>query len=169
MALITGSGRRRVLRRQGSLDEGRDLVAAQASSIGAGQPANDRGEAPQLEADLLDVADVQDAQRQREYEEKLAYERQSQLQHAKVQQEIQEQHMYEQWRRDRTDHGDSLSSDEVSRAQRLLRGLGYYNGQVDGIVGSGTTSAVKAYQRDNGMAVTGQITPALISSMQAKM
>jgi len=111
----------------------------------------------------------QDTQRQREYEEKLAYERQSQLQHAKVQQEIQEQHMYEQWRRQRTDHGDSLSSDEVSRAQRLLRGLGYYNGQVDGVVGSGTTSAVKAYQRDNGMAVTGQITPALISSMQAKM
>jgi uncharacterized protein YcfJ len=111
----------------------------------------------------------QDAQRQREYEEKLAYERQSQLQHAKVQQEIQEQHMYEQWRREQTGHDSSLSNDEVSRAQRLLRGLGYYNGKVDGVVGSGTTSAVKAYQRDNGLKVNGQITPSLISSMQAQI
>jgi len=86
-----------------------------------------------------------------------------------VQQEIQKQSMHDNWRNERSGQDDSSPSNEVGRAQRLLRGLGYYNGHVDGVVGSGTTRAVKTYQRENGLAVNGQITPALINKMQSQM
>jgi len=107
--------------------------------------------------------------REQAYDQELAYERQSQLQHARVQQEIQKQSMHDNWRNERSGQDDSSPSNEVGRAQRLLRGLGYYNGHVDGVVGSGTTRAVKTCQRENGLAVNGQITPALINKMQSQM
>jgi len=111
----------------------------------------------------------QETDRQKAYDDKLAYERQSQMQHAAVQRELHEQRMLDEWQHERTGETASLSSGEVTRAQRLLRGLGYYNGAADGVVGSGTTNAVKAYQRANGLSVNGLITPALISDMQAQM
>ncbi len=116
-----------------------------------------------------EYSEKQSASRQEGYDQKLAYERQSQLQQARVQREIQKQEVHDEWRRERTGEYESLTTDEVSRAQRLLRGLGYYNGSVDAVVGSGTTRAVKNFQRDNGMAVNGLITSALISKMQAQM
>lgn len=41
--------------------------------------------------------------------------------------------------------------DEVTQIQTKLSELGYYNGKIDGIFGSGTKSAVINFQKDNGL------------------
>jgi hypothetical protein len=60
-----------------------------------------------------------------------------------VQREIEEQNLYEQWKRERgvTPAAVTTSSD-VTSAQRLLTALGYYRGPIDGVYGPGTRSAV---------------------------
>jgi peptidoglycan hydrolase-like protein with peptidoglycan-binding domain len=42
---------------------------------------------------------------------------------------------------------------EVEKIQRKLKKLGYYLGKIDGDFGGGTESAVKRFQRDNGLKV----------------
>jgi len=44
---------------------------------------------------------------------------------------------------------------EVRTIQEKLKRWGYYNGNIDGIYGSQTTSAVKSFQRKNGLKVDG--------------
>lgn len=44
-------------------------------------------------------------------------------------------------------------SDEVKQIQTKLKRWGYYNGNVDGIYGSQTLSAVKWFQSKNGLTV----------------
>jgi ankyrin repeat protein len=46
---------------------------------------------------------------------------------------------------------------EVYQAQKKLKELGYDPGVVDGIWGKKTTSAIRRFQRDNGLHVTGQL------------
>jgi len=43
---------------------------------------------------------------------------------------------------------------------------GYYHGPVDGVVGPGTRSAIAAYQRNHGLAVTGNINTPLLRSLR---
>ena len=45
--------------------------------------------------------------------------------------------------------------EEVRTIQTKLKRWGYYNGSIDGIYGSQTTSAVKSFQRKNGLTVDG--------------
>lgn len=45
--------------------------------------------------------------------------------------------------------------EEVRQIQTKLKRWGYYNGNVDGIFGSGTLEAVKWFQRKNGLQVDG--------------
>ncbi len=45
--------------------------------------------------------------------------------------------------------------EEVRTIQTKLKRWGYYNGNVDGIYGSGTLAAVKYFQRKNGLVVDG--------------
>ncbi len=45
--------------------------------------------------------------------------------------------------------------DEVRKIQKKLKSLGYYNGSVDGIFGSATRNAVKAFQKNCGITVDG--------------
>ena len=45
--------------------------------------------------------------------------------------------------------------DEVIQIQTKLKRWGYYNGAIDGIYGSGTLSAVKYFQRKNGLTADG--------------
>ena len=45
--------------------------------------------------------------------------------------------------------------EEVKQIQTKLKRWGYYKGSVDGIYGSGTFSAVKAFQRKNGLTADG--------------
>lgn len=52
------------------------------------------------------------------------------------------------------------SSDAVRQLQQQLKNLGYYSGSVDGKYGSGTVSAVMAFQRMNNLKVDGKAGPA---------
>lgn len=45
--------------------------------------------------------------------------------------------------------------DEVKQIQEKLKSWGYYDGEVDGIYGSQTMAAVKAFQEKNGLTVDG--------------
>ncbi|MBR0207514.1 MAG: spore cortex-lytic enzyme [Oscillospiraceae bacterium] len=45
----------------------------------------------------------------------------------------------------------------VTEIQRRLKAWGYYDGAVDGVFGSRTESAVRYFQRRNGLAVDGQV------------
>ncbi len=47
-------------------------------------------------------------------------------------------------------------SDEVRALQRRLKELGYYSGSVDGDFGAGTETAVKAFQKANGLTADGK-------------
>ena len=62
------------------------------------------------------------------------------------------------------DTGDDTGSVSVQVQQELSQD-GYYQGPIDGIVGPGTRAAIAAYQRDNGLAVTGNINGPLLDSL----
>ena len=58
----------------------------------------------------------------------------------------------------------------VTKLQTRLKELGYYTGSIDGAAGSGTISAVKAFQKKNGLTQTGiadAATQALLYSTEA--
>ena len=46
--------------------------------------------------------------------------------------------------------------------QLALRKKGYYSGPIDGDIGPGTRGAIRAYQRDHEMRVTGEISTSLL-------
>ena len=54
---------------------------------------------------------------------------------------------------------------EVSQIQEKLKRWGYYNGSIDGIYGIKTLSAVKAFQRKNGLTVDGIAGQKTLSAM----
>lgn len=54
---------------------------------------------------------------------------------------------------------------EVTNIQSRLRAWGYYSGSVDGIYGSGTAEAVKAFQRKNGLTPDGIAGPATLTKI----
>ncbi len=58
----------------------------------------------------------------------------------------------------------SITSSTIRALQTALKNEGHYNGPIDGIVGSQTRAAVKAYQTSKGLA-TGGITHAVIKSL----
>lgn len=49
------------------------------------------------------------------------------------------------------------SAIDVRTAQRALRARGYYSGSADGVIGSHTRAALRHYQRDHGLKVTGRL------------
>lgn len=53
----------------------------------------------------------------------------------------------------------------VAHVQEKLRGYGYYRGPVDGVAGSGTRSAIRSYQVDRGIQVTGRVDQELLSDL----
>ena len=55
--------------------------------------------------------------------------------------------------------------DEVRQIQTKLKRWGYYNGNVDGIYGSQTLTAVKYFQRKNGLSVDGIAGPKTLEAM----
>jgi hypothetical protein len=62
-------------------------------------------------------------------------------------------------------NGDYNSGSIGAQVQAALSRDGYYRGPVDGLVGPGTRAALAAFQRDNGLRVTGNITPRLLAYM----
>ena len=59
------------------------------------------------------------------------------------------------------DRGNDLAID----VQRALRRDGYYRGSIDGDIGSGTRAAIRQYQYDHSLEVTGRIDRALLRSL----
>ena len=57
---------------------------------------------------------------------------------------------------------DSLGAD----VQIALQRRGYYRGVVDGVIGPGSRAAIRGYQHDRGLAVTGRIDSSLLRSLR---
>src|SRR4029450_12560759 len=55
----------------------------------------------------------------------------------------------------------------VRTAQRQLKERGYYTGPVDGVIGPATENALRAYQRDRGLKVTGRLDSPTVRSLTA--
>lgn len=53
----------------------------------------------------------------------------------------------------------------VVEVQRRLARAGYYRGPIDGVIGGGTRSAIRAWERAHGMRGYGRIDNRLLSSM----
>ena len=56
----------------------------------------------------------------------------------------------------------------IGKAQSLLDQLGYNIGEADGKLGGRTSNAIRLFQLQQGMKVTGQISPELIAAMESK-
>ena len=57
------------------------------------------------------------------------------------------------------------SGSVVTQIQTKLKNWGYYTGSVDGIYGSATESAVKGFQKKNGLTVDGKTGPATLRAL----
>lgn len=65
-------------------------------------------------------------------------------------------------------HGRRVHSDSDSttaQVQRKLKTLGYYDSSVDGAIGPKTRAAIRAYQEENSLEITGQIDKTLLASL----
>ncbi|MEO0938407.1 MAG: lytic murein transglycosylase [Pseudomonadota bacterium] len=59
-----------------------------------------------------------------------------------------------------------LTKDDRVALQTGLNRAGFDSGKADGVVGSGTRAAIEAYQRANGLPVTGDPSPALLAALR---
>ena len=59
----------------------------------------------------------------------------------------------------------SITSATIIKLQKALKEKGYYKGPIDGIVGSQTRAAIKAFQKDNGMPVGGGVTYQILKAL----
>lgn len=57
------------------------------------------------------------------------------------------------------------SGQVVNQIQTKLKDWGYYSGSVDGVFGSGTETAVKLFQRKNGLSADGKVGPATLAAL----
>ena len=64
-------------------------------------------------------------------------------------------------------YGDAAAYDGslVAQVQTRLARAGLYRGAIDGVMGSETRRAIRAYQRSNGLRADGTITKPLIATM----
>jgi membrane-bound lytic murein transglycosylase B len=63
-------------------------------------------------------------------------------------------------------HEKPLSEEERERMQLLLTMLGLYDGDIDGVLGSGSRAAIKDYQRSVGLTADGVGTRSLLQRME---
>lgn len=66
------------------------------------------------------------------------------------------------YRSSRASYSDDLAVD----VQRALRRSGYYYGDIDGDIGPESRAAIREYQRDRGLPVTGRIDGSLLRSLR---
>jgi hypothetical protein len=67
----------------------------------------------------------------------------------------------------RTDRPESDPGSRVSDVQTALAREGYYDGPIDGRLGAATRKALRRYQSDHGLEVTGGINRAVIDALRA--
>jgi len=58
-----------------------------------------------------------------------------------------------------------IRGERTAQAQGALRRLGYYKGSIDGQNGLGTRAALRAYQVDRGLPVTGRLDEETLSAL----
>jgi membrane-bound lytic murein transglycosylase B len=61
---------------------------------------------------------------------------------------------------------DSLSADENIELQRLLKLRGYYNGEIDGYLGTESKAAIREFEKHTGRQVNGMPTRAVLEGLQ---
>ena len=61
----------------------------------------------------------------------------------------------------------SVDTETVKEVQRKLKALGYYYGEITGNVGAKTETAIKAFQRKNGLTADGVIGPKTLASLNS--
>ena len=61
--------------------------------------------------------------------------------------------------------GYGVTGSLVVQVQRRLASAGYYSGPIDGLVGSGTRRAIRAYERSHGLPIDGTIHRRLLATM----
>ena len=61
--------------------------------------------------------------------------------------------------------GYGASGSLVVQVQRRLATAGYYSGSIDGVIGSGTRRAIRAFERSHGLPVDGAIHRRLLAAM----
>ncbi|MGA8659668.1 MAG: peptidoglycan-binding domain-containing protein, partial [Chthoniobacterales bacterium] len=64
------------------------------------------------------------------------------------------------------DYGTSRSGEAISVVQSALNKCGYYRGPIDGVIGAGSRRAIRAFQSDQGLPVTGLINRKLLTALQ---
>jgi peptidoglycan hydrolase-like protein with peptidoglycan-binding domain len=64
------------------------------------------------------------------------------------------------------DYGTSRSGEATSVVQSALSKRGYYRGPIDGVIGAGSRRAIRAFQSDQGLPVTGLIDRKLLTALQ---
>jgi hypothetical protein len=64
-------------------------------------------------------------------------------------------------------YSDASYTDDatVAAVQRRLARAGYYHGSIDGVIGNGTRSAIRAYEHNHGLVVDGVIDRRLLATM----
>ena len=60
---------------------------------------------------------------------------------------------------------ETLRSSSVRAIQSRLRALGFYNGAVDGVWGSGTQMAIERFQQSRGLQPNGQLNPLTVNAL----
>jgi peptidoglycan hydrolase-like protein with peptidoglycan-binding domain len=61
--------------------------------------------------------------------------------------------------------GETLRPRSIRAIQERLRALNFYSGNVDGVWGQSTQSAIERFQQGRGLQPNGQLNPATISAM----
>ena len=64
-----------------------------------------------------------------------------------------------------TYRGQTANTSVVVQVQQRLARAGYYHGSVDGVIGNGTRTAIRAYERSHGLIVDGRIDRRLLATM----
>ncbi|SRR5712692_364547 len=63
------------------------------------------------------------------------------------------------------EHLSAQYREQMKLTQETLRGLGYTIGPIDGIMGSGTAAALRAFQQQEGLRATGRANPETLAAL----
>ena len=72
---------------------------------------------------------------------------------------------YSQYGSQYSQYGSQYWNDLAMSVQSKLAEQSYYQGPVDGVVGSSTMEAIRRFQTDHGLSVTGKIDPTLLNAL----
>ena len=68
-----------------------------------------------------------------------------------------------------SDSAAMINDAAVQKAQKKLQKKGFYQGEIDGVQGPATKSAVRAYQREKGLPETGALDAATLDKLNVKV